>query len=237
MSVVRRCAPFLALCACLAFAQGQTGILTGKLIDITGAGIANAPVELTSEPITDQRIVSYTNGDGDFKFSNLPTGNYILRSRAPGFQFLTIKSVAIEDGEERKLPPVQLEIGFCGGRRAIDYMRFQYPQTNTGGLGGKVLVDEGPLKGNSQPVADAEVKLLCSKGGVCATAKTDHDGAFSFSKIYPGDASLLVSHPGFYPHDKTGFRIESGRELTYYPIYLEKCSRETATRQGVREKS
>jgi len=226
MGVIRCCAPSLTLYASLALAQSQTGILTGKLIDITGAGVANAQLELTSETITDQGIVANTGRDGDFKFSDLPTGEYILRSLVPGFQSLTIKSIAIGAGEERRLPPVQLDIGlFCGGRRPINYMRFKTEQTNTGGLGGRVQLDEGPLKGNSQAVAGAEVKLLCTKGGVCATTRTDHDGEFSFSNIYPGDVSLLVSQPGFYPLDETGFRIESGRELTYYPVYLEKCSR------------
>jgi Carboxypeptidase regulatory-like domain len=224
MSLIRECLPLLTVCASLALAQTPTGILTGKIVDITGGGIANARVELTSETIAGRRIVANADSDGDFKFPDLQTGEYVLRSFMPGFQSLTIKSIAIEADGERKLPTVQLEVGFCGqGRRPIDYMRFRSEQTDTGGLGGRVQVDEGPLKGNSQPIVDAVVRLLCSKGGICATTRTDHNGEFSFSNIYPGDASLLIRQRGFYPLDETGFRVETGRELTYLPVYLKKC--------------
>ena len=222
MSVVRRCVPLLALFASLGLAQSPTGILTGKLIDITGAGLANVRVRLTSEQTTDLQIDENTNGDGDFKFSVVPSGEYILRSFVPGFQTVTIKSIAIEAGGEIKLPTVQMWIGSCGGgRQPINFMRFQPEQTQTGGLSGRV---QFPAQGNSAPVAGAEVKLLCSKGGICATTKTDHNGEFSFSNIYPGDVPLLVNQPGFYPQDMAGFRVESGWQLNYYPVYLEKCS-------------
>ena len=221
----------LLLFSVLAFGQGGTGSLTGKLIDITGAGIWQAHIKLESE--RGDQYSAEPNSEGEFSFVHLLPGEYILKAESPGFQLLTVRAIRIGDGEPKTLPPLRLDIGSmaCEREPLVQYIRLLDGETHTGDLGGRIQLDEGPMKGNTQGIVGAEVRLLCGKGGIfgkdviCDTTKTNQDGEFRFTGLDPGEFTLQVIQKGFYPSHGAHYRVDAGRESIYYPTHLEKCFR------------
>jgi hypothetical protein len=207
-------------------AQTRSASIAGRVQDITRAAIAgvHAELRLASE---EGRVFSTTTTDADgmFEFRNLPPENYALRLISPGFKWLTIKSIYVVDGEHKALPVLELsisEIASCGGRAVLDYMRLLTPG-DSGNVGGTVHIDLGPLVGNSPPVQDAEVVLLCSGATPCRTTKTDAQGRFLFAKFPAGNHGIRASHADFYAAKLPGYIAQDGRELVYSPLYIERC--------------
>ncbi len=71
--------------------QGDTGQLSGSVIDPHRAVIANAQVKLTNQA-TGQVRELVTNDSGDFAFRLLPPGTYQLEVSAPGFTPVKIEA-------------------------------------------------------------------------------------------------------------------------------------------------
>ncbi len=98
----------LALVTLLLPFSTQAASLTGSLIDPAGDSVARAPVELVSE------IKSYevqTDNAGAYQFVNLPAGEYKLKFLAMGFRTLTLTSVVLSEGEQKRIPVVTLDVG------------------------------------------------------------------------------------------------------------------------------
>ena len=78
----------LALCfvfsSASAFAQANSGDLTGKVFDSSGAAIPTATVVALNDA-TGVRSTTQVSGDGIYRFSNLPIGKYSLTASAVGF--------------------------------------------------------------------------------------------------------------------------------------------------------
>ena len=87
-----------ALCLCLSFfsgtayAQANSGDLTGAVLDSSGAAIPNATVEALNDE-TGVKYTAQTNASGVYRFSNLPVGRYTLTAAASGFSTDTLKNV------------------------------------------------------------------------------------------------------------------------------------------------
>ncbi len=98
------CAVVLAACLLLAtpasHAQGvgASGTLSGTVSDPTGAVIPKGTVtaEDTSRGI---RLTADVDGNGQYRFSNLPPGTYDLTAQIPGFQSQIQKGVVITVGQ------------------------------------------------------------------------------------------------------------------------------------------
>src|SRR6185436_2130035 len=84
----------LILLALLAFPQGDTGQLTGTVVDPNNAAITNATVKLTSHSTSQLRELS-TNDSGNFAFTLLPPGRYKLEVTATGFTTVQMDDVRI----------------------------------------------------------------------------------------------------------------------------------------------
>jgi outer membrane receptor protein involved in Fe transport len=86
------------LCTCLAifsvsaFAQANSGDLTGSVLDSSGAAIPNATVIATNDD-TGVQSTTATNAGGVYRFSNLPIGRYTVSASATGFTTDTLKNV------------------------------------------------------------------------------------------------------------------------------------------------
>jgi len=86
------------LCLCLSFfsgtayAQANSGDLTGAVLDSSGAAIPNATVEALNDE-TGVKYTAQTNASGVYRFSNLPVGRYTLTAAASGFSTDTLKNV------------------------------------------------------------------------------------------------------------------------------------------------
>lgn len=86
--------PLLAFILLALFPQGDTGQLTGTIIDANNASIPNATVKLISHSTSQLRELS-TKDSGDFAFTLLPPGRYKLEVTANGFTTVQIDDVRI----------------------------------------------------------------------------------------------------------------------------------------------
>jgi hypothetical protein len=92
-----------------ALAQETTGGINGHVKDKSGAAIAKAQVELSSQALLTAKKMD-TDNAGYFYFQQLPPGTYILTVTAPNFRTFRQTGIALEVG---KLPTFEigLEVG------------------------------------------------------------------------------------------------------------------------------
>jgi hypothetical protein len=78
----------LALSVGLAYGQAISGNMVGTVVDSTGAAVANAEVAATNVA-TGLTVTSKTNSTGQYRFDNLPVGDYRFAVKASGFRTTT----------------------------------------------------------------------------------------------------------------------------------------------------
>ncbi|MGH9660093.1 MAG: TonB-dependent receptor domain-containing protein, partial [Bryobacteraceae bacterium] len=108
--MVRRFALHFLLVSFCMFAQ-NTGRLTGKVVDPTGASTPNATVALALPAGGAVVFSTVTSSEGYFSFTGIRPGTYDLVIRATGFQNHIIRVVKVDPGRETALPAVRLELG------------------------------------------------------------------------------------------------------------------------------
>jgi outer membrane receptor protein involved in Fe transport len=87
--------PLLALIVMLSLLpQGDTGQLTGTIVDANNAAITNANLKLTSHATSQLRELT-TGTSGDFAFTLLPPGRYKLEVTANGFTTVQMDDIRI----------------------------------------------------------------------------------------------------------------------------------------------
>ena len=74
--------------------QGDTGQLTGTIVDANNAAITNANLKLTSHATSQLRELT-TGTSGDFAFTLLPPGRYKLEVTANGFTTVQMDDIRI----------------------------------------------------------------------------------------------------------------------------------------------
>ncbi len=90
----------------VAFAQGSTGLVDGKIVDAAGNGVAGVSVTM-SDSRTGLARTATSNSSGNFKMQ-LPPGVYELNSTKSGYSSITIEQVAVNLGVSTELTiPVQ----------------------------------------------------------------------------------------------------------------------------------
>jgi hypothetical protein len=72
----------------LSFGQAISGNMVGTVVDSSGAAVANAEVTATNVA-TGLAITNKTNNTGEYRFENLPIGNYKFTVKAIGFRTTT----------------------------------------------------------------------------------------------------------------------------------------------------
>src|SRR5690348_7221709 len=83
------CALALTFYASAAFAQTETGQITGTVLDPTGAPIPNATV--SAKDLSTNASRTNKTPDGNYVFPNLQAGRYEVTASAMGFE--TVKQV------------------------------------------------------------------------------------------------------------------------------------------------
>src|SRR5947209_5442646 len=91
----------IALFAIVAFfpvsghAQTTDGNVVGTVLDSTGAVVPNAKVDAVNTA-TGVKTSTQSNSNGEYRFNNLPVGNYDITSSAAGFASAKISSFRVE---------------------------------------------------------------------------------------------------------------------------------------------
>src|SRR5665213_2361534 len=140
MGLVWKSIGCLGLFSVLALGQSGTASLTGKLIDITGAGVSPVRIELESEQSPGKSTYTEPDASGEWSFSNLLPGEYMFSAVSPGFQPLRVRGIRVKDGQHKTLPALELKIGAmgCEASPVGKYIRFLDDETRTGGFGGRI---------------------------------------------------------------------------------------------------
>src|SRR5580704_13215137 len=86
------------------YAQETTGGMQGAVKDATGAVIPGAEVRVASPSLVGGKLTQ-TDSKGNYRFTNLPPGPYVLTVKAQGFTALRREGLVIEVGH---LPTVDL---------------------------------------------------------------------------------------------------------------------------------
>lgn len=89
---------FVGLTTSLMAQSVETGVLTGKVTDSSGAAVANAIVTVTSLD-SGQMQSTATRTDGSYRFDGLPQGSYRPKIEAPGFKILETPSAKVDSTE------------------------------------------------------------------------------------------------------------------------------------------
>ncbi|HEX4771705.1 MAG TPA: TonB-dependent receptor [Bryobacteraceae bacterium] len=92
------------------YGQQLTATLSGTAYDATGAVVPNASVTIRNEASGDMRQ-SVTNKDGYFNVSALRPGTYTVTIAAAGFTTWEQQSVTVNQGDNRTLPNISLQVG------------------------------------------------------------------------------------------------------------------------------
>ena len=88
-------ATLMALAPATSFAQSVSGDVVGTVLDATGAVVPNAAVT-AENPATGIRTNTNSSTSGEYRFTNLPIGQYNISSTAAGFAPSTLKGVSVE---------------------------------------------------------------------------------------------------------------------------------------------
>ena len=89
---------FIALTSGILTPAQIAGVLRGRVVDGSGAAVANARVELT-QPSTAQKQSTASTSSGDYVFINLAPGSYRIDVSADRFQHLTRTGITIITGQ------------------------------------------------------------------------------------------------------------------------------------------
>src|SRR5215469_7764250 len=88
----------LALCAAtMAFAQGNTGNISGTVTDPTGAAVPGATVTATSAS-TDAAVKTTTNEQGGYALPSMLAGSYRISVTKTGFRTESRSGVEVNAG-------------------------------------------------------------------------------------------------------------------------------------------
>src|SRR5256712_7641260 len=100
---------FLSFSASRAFAQGETGSVTGVVTDPQGGTVPGADVTLTDVATKSPRTTT-TNDSGRYHFASVPVGNYDITISKAGFKTHKAAAQKVSVGSQLTVD-VALEVG------------------------------------------------------------------------------------------------------------------------------
>ena len=172
----------------------QTGDIQGTVYQrSTGKPLTGANVRITETEQTQK-----TDENGNFRFTGIPIGTYILSVSHPSYK--TSEKITIEISAGRTIqgkiylgPAFQLE-----------------KSTATGDIEGTVYD-----RGTGALLAGAEVYIVEIEN----RQETKRDGNFRFTDIAPGTYTISIKHSAFDTPTETTVEISAG-DTTQVKIYL-----------------
>lgn len=181
-AVFGRIAVLMALMACAALAQIDTGSIVGTVRDASNAPIPKATVTATNKA-TDQVLTTTTNEVGEYQFSALHPGDYSVKAVASGFSTQEFNQVHI-DVQSRPSVDFTLQVGSVSTTLEVQSLA-PLLDTQTAELGGVVneqqivdlplngrryadlaLLEAGTFKAPNSEVANAAADRFSSNGNL-----------------------------------------------------------------------
>jgi len=188
--------------------------LSGTVVSLVGP-IRGASATLFDDATKSEVARSRAAADGRFEFPAVAAGSYSLRIEAVGFAIRTVQNIVLREGEDRSIPPVTLSLPVCG-TPSLDHQRL-LDGTQAAVLSGRVQDRKG------RPVRDAKITVECADA-TCPTAFSDSTGSYTLRDLHPGDNYWLnVTAKGYFAERSGTYLAQSGYELFYWPIRLERC--------------
>lgn len=86
------------LSATFVLAQGTTGAIVGDVTDSESQPIGGVTVTLTSPALIEGTLTAETTGDGYYRFTNLPPGDYKIEFGIAGFSTLVREGIRVQVG-------------------------------------------------------------------------------------------------------------------------------------------
>jgi hypothetical protein len=92
-----------------AFAQSNTGSITGVVTDSNGAVVPNSTVTVINQGTNEKRTVQ-SDGEGRYEVPALPNGIYTVEATASGFKTTSVKDLRLAVGEKARAD-VMMNVG------------------------------------------------------------------------------------------------------------------------------
>jgi len=211
-----RAAGLFLLWSVVVSSQEPSAELRGTVVNAGGDLLHTARVELRGGEI---RRLAETGTTGAFDFTRVPPGVYSLEISENLHFPATIRSVRLEAGRVRVLPPLELLFeGVSNCRRIPAFLRvLDRLDAAKGSLGGAIVDDRG------SPLSDARVRVYVDNAGIIGSAVSDPDGRFEVRDLPARDRyKVEVARDGHYTEDFSEFLVEAGYE-TVYNLDLAAC--------------
>jgi Carboxypeptidase regulatory-like domain len=87
----------------------ETGSVTGIVVDTSGASVPGAEVSVMHEDGTELHT-TISGANGDFNFTNMPSGSYLVIVNAKDFAIFTSAEFIVEDQRVYEVPDVSLSV-------------------------------------------------------------------------------------------------------------------------------
>jgi uncharacterized surface anchored protein len=176
--------PLVLLTFLAAAVQAQHGVVKGKVKEQGGKALEGVTVRAVNEADKKNRRETKTDSKGEFEFSGLAAGAYVLSFEQPGFRTFVTRQLEVKDGETIRLS------------RVIELARERDPYAL---LRGAVFTDAG----FSLPHATVTIERLGGGKRFKQEKTSGEDGSFAFR--LPADKAtyrVTASARGFQPLSK-----------------------------------
>ncbi len=159
---LRLLAGFLILLPALPLRAQNNGILTGSVLDQSGAAVPDAPIELLLPGGSSAILRARTGSDGSFSIAAVKPGTYELSVELAGFTKLTATNVVVDPGKETTLPPLRLQI--ASATQSVDVVEGGVAVQSTSDEVATTLTQE---QVTNLPVFDRQIaSLFATQAGV-----------------------------------------------------------------------
>lgn len=149
ISKIKRASSLLAIAVLFtlsAFAQSNTGSITGVVTDPNGAVVPSATVTVTNQGTNEKRTVQ-SDGEGRYEVPSLPNGVYTVESTASGFQATSVKDLRLAVGEKARADVVMTIGGVDAVVTVVNQTRTDTETSTIGDTIATERITDNPVNG------------------------------------------------------------------------------------------
>ena len=129
-----------------AFAQSNTGSITGVITDQNGAVVPNASVTVTNQGTNEKRTVQ-ADGEGRYDIPSLPTGIYTIEASGSGFSATSVKDLRLAVGDRARADVTMAAGGVAAVVEVVDSTRTDTETSTIGDTINSERIQNNPVNG------------------------------------------------------------------------------------------